>query len=160
VRATWKVISKRFKVPTELEARYHSLNLVKIENDNTITLCDGCIYGLGNIEGVNIYYAPNAQYILNGESIALPSAMESRTFMGKVGGETIMITKGKLGKILTMDIFGLDGSTMSTWLLSSPVYLQPSCQRTLTKRNRGNSQLMAWYLQMAKELESCMKECW
>jgi hypothetical protein len=86
-----------------------SLNLARIENDNTVTLRDGRMYGLGDLEGVNVY-APNAQYILDGETIALPSAMESRTFMGKVGGETIMITKGKSGEILTMDIFGLDGS--------------------------------------------------
>jgi hypothetical protein len=86
-----------------------SLNLVRIEDDNTVTLPDGRVYGLGELEGVNVY-APNAQYFLDGEPIALPSAMESRTFMGKVGGETIMITKGKSGNIRTMDIFCLDGS--------------------------------------------------
>ena len=87
-----------------------SLNLLKIEKDNTVTLRDGRVYGLSDLEVVDVY-ASDAQYILDGEPMALPSVLESRTLIGKSrGGDTIMITKGISDDIRTLDIFGLDGS--------------------------------------------------
>jgi hypothetical protein len=87
-----------------------NLHLLKIEKDNTVTLRDGRVFGLSNLKAVDVY-SSDAQYILDGEPIALPSVGESRTLIGKsVEGDTIMITKGMSDDIRTLDIFGLDGS--------------------------------------------------
>jgi Metallo-peptidase family M12 len=68
------------------------------------------VYGLSDLEVVDVY-SSDAQYILDGEPIALPSVTESRTLIGKSrGGDTIMITKGMSDEIHTLDIFGPDGS--------------------------------------------------
>jgi Metallo-peptidase family M12 len=68
------------------------------------------VYGLSDLQVVDVY-SSDAQYILDGEPIPLPSVLESRTLIGKSAqGETIMITRGSSDKIRTLDIFGHDGS--------------------------------------------------
>jgi hypothetical protein len=85
------------------------LTLLLIENEHTVTLLDGLVYGFGDLEPVEVY-ASDAHYMLDGELIPLPSVLESRTWIGKVGGDTVMMTKDAAGEINTLDIFGANGS--------------------------------------------------
>jgi len=104
--------SSSFKKTNELKSETN-LDFQVISDTNPTVTVNGKTYSLDVLDPIDIYTA-DATFTIDDEVlVGESSTIEPHVFVGKEGGDTVMVTTGSDGELLTVDVFGEDGTEVS-----------------------------------------------